>query len=73
MVRTVKKVTQYKCEICGTLYSVESECTKCEIQHRIPQSIVRADHRAMGIVPAYPHSIIVKFDDGSERKYKREG
>ena len=53
----MKKVTQYK----------------CEKQHRIPAEIVRADHRAKGVCAGYPPHIIVRFDDGSERKYKREG
>lgn len=29
----MKKVTQYKCEICGTLYAQESDCKACEKQH----------------------------------------
>lgn len=69
----MKKVTQYKCEICGTMYAVESDCTRCEKQHRIPVSIVKADHRAHKLVPGYPPYILVKFNDGSERRYKREG
>ena len=74
MVYAVKKVTQYKCEICGTLYADESECAKCESQHKIPSSIVRVDHRGKGICNGgYPPYILVSFRDGSERKYKREG
>lgn len=66
----MKKVTQYKCEICGTLYSEETVCTECESQHKIPVSIVKAHHRAKGIKPKYPQFITIKFNDESEREYR---
>lgn len=69
----MKKVTQYKCEICGTLYAQESDCKACEKQHKVPIEVVRADHRAAKLCPCYPPYILVRFTDGSERKYKREG
>ena len=69
----MKSVTQYKCDVCGTLYADKGACADCEKQHRIPAEIVRADHRAKGVYACYPPHIIVRFDDGSERKYKREG
>lgn len=67
------EVTKYKCDLCGTLYTSKLACDECEKQHQIPDKIVRADHRAMKSVPGYPPYIYVKFKDGSERKYKREG
>lgn len=69
----MKEITQYKCEICGTLYAEKTECEKCEKQHKIPNSIVKADFRAAKSYPGYPPYIIVKFNDGSEKKYRREG
>lgn len=69
----MKKITQYKCEICGTLYADENDCKACERQHKIPLNVVSAIHRAQKLCPGYPPYIIVRFDDGSERKYKREG
>ncbi len=65
----MKSVTQYKCDVCGTLYADKGACAACEKQHRIPAEIVRAE----GVYACYPPHIIVRFDDGSERKYKREG
>ena len=38
----------------------------------MPVEVVRADHRAAKLCPGYPPYILVKFTDGSERKYKRE-
>ena len=69
----MKKVTQYKCEFCGTLYAQESDCKACEKQHKVPVEIVRADFRAMKLCPGYPPYVLLRFSDGSERKYKREG
>lgn len=69
----MKSVTQYKCEVCGTLYADKNDCMECEKQHKIPCHIVKSDHRAMKLCPKYPPYIIVRFEDGSERKYKREG
>lgn len=69
----MKKVTQYKCELCGTLYADQTDCEACEKQRKVPCGITRVDHRAKKLCPGYPPYILVRFEDGSERKYKREG
>lgn len=69
----MKAVTQYKCEVCGTLYAVKENCIACERQHKIPCEIVGAHHRAKDVCAGYPPHITVRFADGSERKYKLEG
>lgn len=54
----MKSVTQYKCDVCGTLYADKGACADCEKQHKIPAEIVRADHRAKGVCAGYPPHII---------------
>ena len=40
----MKKVTQYKCELCGTLYADQTDCEACEKQHKVPCGIIKILH-----------------------------
>lgn len=63
--------TTYICSICGAEFKSEAECEACENGHKIPTSIV--ERRYVPIAEddkGYPHTMNVKFNDGSCAVYK---
>lgn len=62
-------LTQYKCDICGSIFSSLDEATNCEEAHLTQTMSISS----IGIATRqkYPFAIKVKFDDDKEIEYKR--
>lgn len=62
-------LTQYKCDICGTLFSSSDDATRCEESHLTQTMCISG----IGINKdqKYPFSVKIKFDDDKEIEYKR--
>lgn len=67
----MKKVEQFKCDYCGTLYKDRSECAKCEDQHVTAVEIVVQRHFPAKVHAKYPPRIDVKMSDGTVSVYER--
>lgn len=66
----MKKVENYICEICGTMYNSNFECGKCEGSHKKPVEITKTTYHPVTMDRSgHPKKIIVKFDDGSIEEY----
>lgn len=68
----MKPITQYKCEVCGTLYNSEEKCLECENQHKIPKKIIKSVYRSRNSYEGFPEFIYINFEDKYEKKYKIE-
>lgn len=69
----MKTVHQYKCEVCGTLYTDKEECVQCEKQHVFPLEVTTAHHRPRKVCAKYPPRIDIKFSDGTIQRYEHHG
>ena len=67
----MKRVEQFKCDYCGTLYKDKSECAKCEDQHVAAVEIVAQHHLPAKVSAKYPQRIDVKMADGTGYVYER--
>ena len=68
----MKEIKQYKCEHCGRLYVDKDRALECEKGHKSATKIVSVHYlpctdRKSG----YPDKILVEFDDGTAKEYKR--
>lgn len=66
----MKKLQQYQCECCGTVYSDKVAAMKCEAFHKTAVNVSGQKHYSMGMGNPYPQKIIVTFADGTERQYE---
>ena len=67
----MKQSTTYICSFCGAEFKSEEECAACENGHKTPTEIV--ERRYVPIAEdtkGYPHTMCVKFNDGSAAVYK---
>ena len=69
----MKELTQYQCEICGTLYADATHCQECEDAHVEVSSLYGYRYVPVNQGPnsKYPVSITVQMRDGSLIVYKR--
>lgn len=68
----MKEIMQYKCERCGTLYEDKDRALKCEKGHKLATKIVSVNYmRHIYDNTGYPNKILVEFDDGTTKEYKR--
>ena len=67
----MKRVEQFKCDYCCTLYKDKSECVKCENQHVTAVEIVAQHHLPAKVSAKYPPRINVKMSDGTVSVYER--
>lgn len=65
----LKKLKQYQCEICNTVYNSENECQKCETAHNRIKQCIQANYNAYKNNGAYPKNIIIEFENGIKAKY----
>lgn len=67
------ELTQYKCEVCGTLYNDASVCQKCEASHIPVEQVSRYKYYQKGVGPEsqYPYEVVVLMTDGQELTFKR--
>ena len=61
-----KKISLFKCDICGTTYPDEGEAYICESSHTEAIRIKNTDYRPM--LP-YPKKIAVEFENGQTMMY----
>ena len=55
----MKKVEQFKCDFCGTLYASKEACFECESQHVVAFDIVSHRHMPKHVSAKYPPRIEV--------------
>lgn len=68
----MKKLEQYQCEVCGTVYNNRAAADLCEKNHKTVTGIVGTRHQPRGVnMKGYPLSIDVKMSDGTIITYKR--
>ena len=67
------EVTQYKCEVCGTLYDDAKSCQECEKCHVLADEVLQYKYYPKDVGPEskYPHAVIVKMNDNEELIFKR--
>lgn len=68
----MKKVEQYRCDLCGTLYAEKAKCEACEKQHVPCVGIAAQRHRPVQAAGKYPPKIIVTMADGTTQVYERK-
>lgn len=69
----MRQLTQYQCEVCGTMYGEVEKCEACENSH------VAVDHiQSYRYIPVnqganskYPVSVSLLMEDGTIGVYKR--
>lgn len=67
------EVTQYKCEICGTIYDNAETCEKCEAYHTDVNKVSEYKYHPRGVGPEakYPYAVVLKMDDNTLLTFKR--
>lgn len=68
----MKEIKQYKCEHCGIIYADKDRALECEKGHKFATKIVSVHYPPyasdnMG----YPNKILVEFNNGITKEYKR--
>lgn len=68
----MKKLTQFQCEVCHTIYNNEQEAQLCEKNHKAVKAIIRTKNQPRTIdASGYPQSIEVQMSDGKFVVYHR--
>lgn len=69
----MKELTQYQCEVCGTLYADQTKCEECEAFHESVIGVERYNYHAMGMGPEskYPYTVVLRMADGKLLTFKR--
>ncbi len=68
----MKKLTQFQCEICHTIYNNEKDAKLCEENHKSIVAVVRTKNQPRTIdASGYPQSIEVQMSDGKFVVYHR--
>ena len=68
----MKKLTQFQCEICRTVYNNERDAKLCEENHKTIVAVIKAQYQPYSVdASGYPQSIEVQMSDGKFIKYKR--
>lgn len=67
----MKRIEQFKCDCCGTLYSDKSECVKCESQHVKCARIEHEYHLPYKVSAKYPQKVRIVMSDGTVQLYER--
>lgn len=71
----MKEISQFKCDVCGKIFSDKYKCDKHERSHGLPVKITRAAHNraietSRGLFPA---EITLEFSNGSWANYRWDG
>lgn len=66
----MKVVNQYKCDLCGTVYTDKRKCEACEAGHHRPTKIVGRQYYPIRVnVSGFPQKITVATKYGEEAVY----
>lgn len=68
----MKKLNQYQCDICNTVYNNENDCKRCENSHKIPVKIIGYKFNAIRNNGEYPKTVTMEFSDGTNKVMKCE-
>ena len=67
----MKVVNQYKCDVCGTVYTDKRKCEACEAGHKKPVKITYRKYLAIGVnASGFPDKLTVATKDGEKAVYK---
>lgn len=66
----MRKLEQFQCDICGTVYKTEGDCNRCEKGHNIPIKIIGYKFNAIRNNGEYPKEISIEMSDGTIRSVK---
>lgn len=67
----MKVVNQYKCDVCGTVYTDKRKCEACEAGHKKPVKITYRKYQAIGVnASGFPDKLTVATKDGEKAVYK---
>lgn len=66
----MKRLQQYQCECCGTVYSDKTMAMKCEAFHKMATNVSGQKHYSMGMGNPYPQKLLISFRDGSACRYE---
>lgn len=69
----MRQVTQYQCEICGTMYDAPEKCEACEASHVAVENVQSYRYIPVnqGTNSKYPVSVTILMEDGTVGVYKR--
>ena len=69
----MRQVTQYQCEICGTMYNDTEMCEVCEASHVGVDSVQSYRYIPVnqGANSKYPVSVTIQMEDGTTATFKR--
>ena len=67
----MKKVSRYKCEICGKEFTSELSADRCERDHHMPVKASR--YGKFSDVRNYPAEVVVEFDNYGAVLYEFKG
>lgn len=68
----MKKLEQFQCEFCHTIYREKSAAKECEKNHCSPIKILFCDYQAKGVnATGYPNRIDIEMSNGKIATYKR--
>lgn len=68
----MKKLELFQCEFCGSRYSIETDCQKCEDNHIKPEKISSKNYLQGYMSKNYPHMINVLMEDGHKIAYIKQ-
>ena len=69
----MRQVTQYQCEICGTMYNDVDKCEACENGHVAVNQVQSYRYIPInqGANSKYPVSVTILMEDGTTATFKR--
>ena len=68
----MKEIKQYKCEHCGTIYADKDRALQCEKNHKFIVKNVSVHYLPYASDnTGYPNKILVEFENGEKKEYKR--
>ena len=71
MNKSVKVITRYKCEMCGTEYNSEREAENCKAFHKEPVSVKPLQYMGKNCFKKpFPFRVIVEVEGGKRALYQ---
>lgn len=69
----MKRLNQYQCETCNTIYKVETEADVCEKTHRHVKQILSESFNSYKNNGEYPKRIVCEMDNGVKATFDFTG
>lgn len=68
----MRSIVQFKCDVCGKVFSDKWKCDKHERAHRKPKKIARVTYDRLIETKqgAFPYCVTVECEDGSLAEYR---